>query len=428
MHITFIYADPHDSQNCSLYNVIYPAKEINKLQGHSADTFYVGEFDLSNDHMRQSCLRADLIIFERNLFSNILLEEMRLWLENKNVAIIFDDDYVRIEPKNNAYDFWHNSGNMIKLENGMFQRVTVRPGYLAQLRRGVRLAKGLICPSRILCDDWKEYTDTYRIHNYLDEQRYPEESRALFRDKELATEWARQRRDKFNEENTFENVKKMFPKKDEKEVDEWIKYELIKFNKKYTFENIEKTFSKNNIIIGWCGSYSHVESFTKSGALYALEKVAMKHDNVRVLIGGDKRVYDLLKIPEGKKFFTEHVPDEQWAALQKSIDIGIAPLSTDFDRRRSWIKVLEYMIMKVPWVATNFETYEELGNYGILTDNNVRNWRNALEYAIENIAELKEKANNENFLFAKSNTYENKIGELLSVYQQIIDAKDRDEV
>ena len=362
------FADDSNSLNCSLFNIIYVAKHINeKYPGvHSADTFHISQLNQWTPEVIESCQKADLIIIERNLFGDTLIREAQLFLQNKNVAVIWDDDYTRIEELNASYEFWHNSIVTQQLENGQLQNIKIFPSNVSQLRRGARLAKAYIGPSRLLAEDWSQYTKAFRIYNYLDLDRYP--------------------------------------------------------------ENTEPLFPYEGITIGWCGSLSHVSSFTESGIVPALTYIARKYDNVRVLIGGDKRVYDKINLPDNKKTYTPYVPDEQWASLQKSINIGLCPLSSPFDRRRSHIKALEYMIMKVPWIASNFETYEELGEYGMLVDNSVENWKKALSEMIENYPKYKQQAEITNYDFALSMTYDKNIDKLLAVYQEIITMPDRDEL
>lgn len=361
------YADDAHSLNCSLFNILYPAKYINeKYPGiHSADTFHISQLIQWTPEVVESCQKADLVIIERNLFGDTLMREMQLFLQNKPVAVIWDDDYTRIESLNASYSFWHDSIVQQQAQNGQVQNLKIVPSTITQLRRGARLAKAYIGPSRKLAEDWSKYTDAYRIYNYLDLERYPEDAKPLL--------------------------------------------------------------PYDGITIGWCGSMSHVSSFTDSGILPALTYVARKYDNVRVLCGGDKRIFDKINLPDTKKVFQPYVPDEQWASLQKSIDIGLAPLTSEFDRRRSPIKVLEYMLLKIPWIATNFETYEELGEYGHLVENGVDNWKKILCDAVENIDKYRELANGKAYEYALTQTYDKNIDKLVDVYQKIINSPDRDD-
>jgi glycosyltransferase involved in cell wall biosynthesis len=176
----------------------------------------------------------------------------------------------------------------------------------------------------------------------------------------------------------------------------------------------------DNIVIGWCGSLSHRSSFTNSGIISALKNTVSKHKNVSLLIGGDKYIFDLLDVPNDRKIFQPYVPEDQWAQLLKSIDIGLAPLCTIYDKRRSWIKVLEYMALQMPWVASNFPAYEELKQYGTITENGSENWENTLSNMIENFDKEKQKAMGDGYKFALSQSTDNNILKTIELYKSII--------
>jgi len=345
-----------------LHSIVFPAEAINKLPEHSADTFHINEFMANTPEINHSCETSDIIIVERNLFGDTLVM-MQYWkVRNKNLAVIYDDAYSLITPSNVASDFWAKSIMTRQDEKGQLIQQNIVPPPMEQFKWGLRIAKGIITPSRILSSDWDEYGKTYRTYNYLKLDRY-------------------------------DNKTPLFP------------------------------HSKDEIYIGWSGSMSHYESFCDSGIAGALTFILKKYPQVKVLLTGDRRVYDRINIAEDRKLFSGYVPEEQWSQLVASYDIGLAPLATEFDRRRSWIKALEYMIMKIPWIASNFETYEELGQYGTLTKNGLENWKEAMCTAIDNIEEKRALANGKAYDFAVSQSWDANIHKVLGIYQQIINSK-----
>ena len=360
MKVVFIYADTQNAPNCSLFNCLYPNKAINKLEGHSSQAFHIDQFRENGEIVQKACLESDIIIIERNFFgdTNTLVSFYKA--RNKCVAGILDDAYHLIKKNNAAFPFWnlaqvqaHNN------ETGEDVRLNLVPPPLQQLRWGLRMVKGLIVPSKALAEDWSLYTKTYRIHNYLDEERYVGEE-------------------------------KLYPHED-------------------------------TIWLAWSGSLSHLESFEDSGLLMAIADTIKRFKNVRILISGDKRVYDKIPVPEGKKIFSNFVPENQYSNLLRSADIGIAPLVGTYDIRRSWLKFLDYAICKVPVIASDFEPYEELGDYGLLTKNDYQSWKSNLARIIKNYPEYKQRAETTSYEFAMSQTFDRNIDKLLAVYQQIID-------
>lgn len=358
--IVYVYADTPMEINCSLHNAIFPAKHINKTGIHEAKIFFIEDFRRNEEEVRKACEESDLIIVERNYFGDTLIMLTYWRMHNKNVAAIFDDAYDLMEPNNVSYPFWiKNEITARNEQTGEPVKLRIVPPVLDQFRYGLRQVKGIILPSKMLCQDWSKINKTYRTHNYIEPDRYA---------------------------------------------------------------NPHSLYPHDDILIGWCGSLSHWESFERSGIIPALQYILQKYDNVRLMIGGDPRVYNLFEVPEGKKMFFHSVPEEQYASLISTMDIGLAVLASDFDRRRSWIKVLEYMYLKIPWIASDFITYSELRDYGTLVKNGTETWKKGLEDMVLNIEQKRKLANTKAYDFALTQTWDKNIDKYMKLLQEIIDA------
>jgi glycosyltransferase involved in cell wall biosynthesis len=362
LKILYVYSDGAEAANCSLHNAIFQAEAINKKKGHTADCMHISEFTANTPLAQELCMNADIIVVERNLFDDTLTM-MQFWkVRNKTVSVIFDDAYHLIEPYNASHNFWAKGLVEQVLPDGRVVLTPKIPSAMKQFKWGLKIAKGIICPSKVLASDWDEYGHTYATRNYLKLDRY-------------------------------ENRDPLFP------------------------------HPKEEIFVGWSGSMSHYESFTDSGIAGALTFILKKYPHVKVLLTGDKKVYDRINISPDRKIFSNYVPEEDWSRLIASYDIGLCPLATEFDKRRSAIKALEYMIMKIPWIATDFETYDYLKDYGTLTKNGLENWKNALCDAIDNIEAKRELANGKAYDFALTQSWDNNVDKILSVFQEIINSE-----
>ena len=98
-------------------------------------------------------------------------------------------------------------------------------------------------------------------------------------------------------------------------------------------------------------------------------------------------------------------------------------MATEYDKRRSRIKSLEYCALKIPWIATDFPPYEGMREYGTLVQNGLDNWKKGLEEMVVNIDQKRELANGKAYEFALSQTWDKNIGKLLSMYQEIINSR-----
>lgn len=401
MNLLYVYADNPAELNCSKHNCMFPAKAINDAGKHHADLINVQQFTQNSPEIQEVVSKADVIIIERNFFGDTLVL-MEYWrVRNKTLIAIYDDAYDIILPDNPSYSFWKLDEIRGKINNATIrvtqellnnknndefwnnipaeERHQIIQGvaqslqskipikefvnkspipFLTQFKWGLQICKAIQVPSRMLAKDWGKYNKTIHINNFL-------------------------------------------------EIDKYI--------------NAEPMYPHDDIIIGWQGSMSHYASFKESGIMKAVESVVKKYDNVRFLFGGDARIFNEIDLPEGKKMTHGYVPEEQWGSYLKTYDIGLAPLATEYDRRRSWIKVLEYMALQIPWIASNFEPYADLRKYGMLTNNSKEEWEKSLSYMIENIGFYKEKAKKESYSFALSQSFAKNIEETIEKYQKIID-------
>jgi glycosyltransferase involved in cell wall biosynthesis len=342
-------------------NCIIPAKAINKTGKHTAATIHVGDFVKNTEESQKLCTEADIIMVERNYFGDTLTI-MQFWkVRDKAVGAIFDDAYDIMHPQNISYNFWTHGEIKGKDKEGNEVLVYMKPKPIVQFKWGLQMVKGIQVPSINLAKDWSKYNNSYYVHNFLDMDKYL-------------------------------NVEPLYP------------------------------HSKDELVIGWCGSMSHYASFNDSGVIQGIRKVVREYPHVKILISGDRRLFELLDVKSDRKIFSPFVPPEQWCSLLKTLDIGLAPLAGEYDKRRSWIKALEYMALKVPWIATKYPTYDELHDFGLMTDNGYKAWTDSLSEMIENYPKYKEIAETTGYEFALANSAYKKVEEVtLPLYEKLID-------
>ena len=136
---------------------------------------------------------------------------------------------------------------------------------------------------------------------------------------------------------------------------------------------IPKRFS-----VAWGGSMPHKQSWVGSQAAQGInEALLASPDRYRLLL--------LCERPWFRRFFTvpyvtyPWVPIDQYRERLKAVaHIGLAPLSGPYDERRSWIKVLVYALLGIPWLASEAAPYFDCKG-GILVQDHKEEWRLALE-------------------------------------------------
>lgn len=301
--------------------------------------------------------QSHILIVERNYMGDMLAQMMYWKVRGKVLILNWDDAYHAIEKTNVSYPFWHDSSIEIE-ENGTKKRMIIFPKIYDQFMWGIKMGHAATLPSKRLMDYWKDQIPVYHVPNYFETQYYID-----------------------------------IPK-----------------NK------------RNYITIGWGGSVSHIPSFRDSGVLDALKNICSVRNNVKIVICGDRRVYDSIELPEEKKIFQPYVPYEEWGGvISRNFDIGIAPLCGEYDEYRSWIKPIEFLLTKTPWIASDNVAYDEFkdNKYGMIVKNGVDSWTNSLLFMIDNLKKENEKISGEPFEFAKKQDINLHAEEIANIYRQI---------
>jgi len=357
MNIVYVYADSKEEWNSAEWRCAIPARALNRTSRHSATLIDIDSFAKNTSEARRICSASDLIVIQRNLFGNVL-KYVQYWkARDKAVIVDFDDAYNLMTPGICNYDFWILGKKTCQGVNEQLEITKLEPTPLTQFKLGLRLVHAATVPSVTLANDWSEYALIHFLPNYIDVERY---SQAL-------------------------------PE------------------------------SHDDIVIGWGGSQSHMQSFQESGILEALKNVCESRPRTKVMICGDKRIFNLLKVPEHQKIYQPYVEAAEWPRQIAKFDIGLAPLFGPYDQRRSWIKLLEYLIMKIPWVASEGPAYHALRNYGWLVPNNAAAWERILFDMVDHIEDYKQEAGRDPFLFGISQSIDDNVEKIIATYSQIME-------
>jgi glycosyltransferase involved in cell wall biosynthesis len=356
LKITYVYADSKEEWNCSEWRCAIPARAINGTSIHQADLISIADFVNQTPEARQTCEAADVIVVQRNLFGGVLSAIQHWKARDKTVIADFDDAYNYMPPTVKNYSFWIQGVVPNEGENGKIKMEKVVPSPLTQFKWGLKLVHAATVPSKRLADDWSAFCDIHYLPNYIDLENY---------------------------ENVTHNP-------------------------------------HDGVIIGWGGSLSHLQSFIRSGVLEALKRVCRARKQVKVLVcGGDRRIYNKIPLPQEQKILAPWVPYSQWPNQLAQFDIGIAPLYGKYDDRRSWIKVLEYMVLKIPWVASESPAYQDLRPNGWLVKNNPSAWERVLLDMVDHLDDYKAEAARGPYLFGLSQGIVENVDKLIDTYTAI---------
>lgn len=138
------------------------------------------------------------------------------------------------------------------------------------------------------------------------------------------------------------------------------------------------------VVIGWGGSHQHKITWQGHPLTQALAELT-KREDVLLHIHCSRGVVDAPFREHGVRHtWTHWLPFREWCATVRGFDIGLAPLKGEYDRRRSNLKVLEYGLAGIPWIANSGGPYET-AHGGILLPDNARwqDWYEHLKFLVE---------------------------------------------
>ena len=127
------------------------------------------------------------------------------------------------------------------------------------------------------------------------------------------------------------------------------------------------------------GNDTHYHSIIESGILPALQKVFDKYPKVVMYAVGSPMITNLFtsSLPEGRVATHGWIQFEEWPRfVAEHADIILAPLSGEYDRRRSCIKANDAAMFSLPMVATDLEPYRGTGVH--LVPNDDKEWFRAI--------------------------------------------------
>jgi glycosyltransferase involved in cell wall biosynthesis len=138
-------------------------------------------------------------------------------------------------------------------------------------------------------------------------------------------------------------------------------------------------------VVGWGGSlHSHPRDMQPVGP--AIAQITRGGAVDFCVVGPGAGVKAALGL-DREPLSTGPVDIKDWpVALAQNIGIGIAPLAdTQFNAAKSWLKILEYSALGIPWVASPRAEYERFaieGGGGLLAER-PKDWLKMLKWLVE---------------------------------------------
>lgn len=357
MIVTFIHSHyPADDLRVQLRCRNF-ADAINRFGWHSANLLDLNSFIQGTLEAHQLCAKSDLLVIHRYLYGPVL-EAIEYWkARDKKVIVDFDQAIDYLTPDMCGYSFWLEGKPFDCLDHeNQLLTDQIDPIPFEQFKWGLGLVDAAIVPSARLVLDWSHFNDIYEIPDYLNTDQYP----------------------------AF------------------------------------KQTHENEIWIGVAND-TRIATMEGSGLLAALQAICQKRPQVKVALCNihENPAKSILIKDSPISNDTQRVTRD-WADLLLKLDIGLVPIHGDYDLRLGRISLLEFMISKTPWIASNQLAFRELSRYGMLIQNSSNAWELAILKVIDNIDVFRRRAAGEPFLFALSQDINENIDKVLKLFLSIL--------
>jgi len=357
MIVTYIHSNHSEDQFRVQLRCRNFADAINRIGWHGANLLDLDSFIQNTLEARQLCDGSDLLVVHRYLYGPVL-HAIEYWkARDQKVIVDFDQAIDCLTPEIPGYSFWLKGK---PFEPGPMGQLCsgnqTNSTPLEQFKWGLGLIDAAIVSSTRLVIDWSSFTEVYEVPDYLNTDQYP----------------------------------------------------------------ASRQPHENEIWVGVANN-TRIASMKNTGLLSALENVCRNRPQVKlVLCDSEYEAGRLMNIPSSQVVVYPSNIFEQWADILLKLDIGLVPLHGDYDLRRGRINLLEFMISKTPWIASNQPCFRELSRYGKLVQNSVSDWESALMKAVDNIDIMQKRATGEPFLFALSQDVNENIDKVLKLYTHIL--------
>ncbi len=330
LKILFVSADEEHERSTSVWLCEIPAAAINRCgRGkHQARIIHRNQFQKGEFDMGW----PDLAVVERLLWKPVIEKVKECQSAGVKCLARFDDNYALMPSYVSSHWLWRRS-IVVGERDGKPVGFKMQQSMLRQFREGLDVCDAASTPSRLLCQDYERYAKKmYFIPNFPD----------------------------------LGNPAWTAPKP---------KHE--------------------GIIIGWGGGGTHKQSIRDSNILTALQLICREFSQVKIMIcGNEPYAKEKLKemVGEDRVITQGWVPTEEWPRTVARFDIGLAPLAGTYDDRRSWIKVLDYAILGVPFICTDAPPYQNCRG-GIKVKNKAKSWYRALKVLITKLSTVEKLVN-----------------------------------
>jgi hypothetical protein len=332
------------------------ADAINRMRTSRANLLELNAFTQNTPEAQRMCAESDLLVIYRYLYGPILTAIQYWKAREKKIIVDFDQAINYLTPEMPEYSFWWQGVSLVASDHEKSLENLFDSIPLEQFKWGLGMVDAATVASARLADDWSQFTPVYELPDYLNTNQYP---------------------------------------------------------------LVEKAH-ENEIWLG-LGQAIQLISFKNSGLGDAVEAICREFPQVKLVLS-DLEKFSGLGLSIDPRQIVVYPPYffDEWVKILLKLDLGLVPISGDYDLRQSQASLLEFMTAKIPWIATEQLPFHHLSQFGICTKNSPEAWKSALVEMINRLSIYQKKATREPFLFALGQDLNANIEKVLKIYAAII--------
>ena len=205
-------------------------------------------------------------------------------------------------------------------------------------------------------------------------------------------------------------------------LDDWSQYtdvhKILDYINTYHYPALDQNHGNET----WIGLSNRTgfDSFEKSNLLAAMEIVCRKRPQVKLILSGMDENFRRLDINSEQLKVYSPQSFEDWVGILLSLDIGLMPIHGDYDLRLGSYDLLEFMISKIPWIASEEPTFHKLSLYGQWAQNTESEWENMILNMVDQLDSYHRQAVRDPFLFSLSQDISVNIDKVLHIYEVVL--------
>jgi hypothetical protein len=337
------------------------AEAIQRTGFHSAHLLDLEAFIQNTPEAQEVCQKADLLVVHRHLYGAVI-KTILLWkARGKKVIADFDEAVNLITPEMPAYLFWKKG---VSASDGFLKMVfgehPIHPAPIDQFCWGLKAVDAATVPSVRLADDWSTAVRTFFLPDYLNTDQYM----------------------------------------------------------------VQRPSHNGHIHIGVSGNAVDFSNIQRSGLAAALEFVSQQREKVVVhFFELEQASIENTLIPANQRCVHNNIQAYRWPMYLANLDIGIACAEGKYSLRTSKLRIIEYSVMKIPWLASNLLPFREMDRYGWLVPNTEEQWTRAILEVIDHLEAYQTEANGEPFLYGISQDVFENVDKIIAIYDTVLNSR-----